>query len=201
MEFLRFLCKIIYKVFIRVKVFCPEKMPEEGAVIVAPNHETMLDMFMIGYRLKRYVKWISKAENFKFKPFGAILRKLGSFPVRRGEGDVGAASQAINYLNNGEALGIFPQGTRSRGRGLSLKPKSGFLRLALATDAYVVPVAIWGKIRLFGKAYVRFGDPVKAPELIDPGQSKNKEALNAAAEEFMCDRVYGIMEVPDDENN
>ena len=197
MAFLRLLFRFIFSVFMRVKVLDAGKMPESGACIVAPNHETMLDMFMIGFRIKRKICWMAKQSLFKFKPFGWLIKKLGAYPVKRDNHDVGAASRTVELLKGGEAVGIFPQGTRSKGRGLSLPVKPGFIRLALDTGALVVPVAIWGKIRLFGKVYVRFGDPFDARELVRDGDPADKAFLKEAAHSYM-EKIYAMMEAPDD---
>ena len=194
MWFLRLICRFIFRVFVPTKVFYPERMPESGACVVASNHETMLDMFMIGYRIRRKVKWLAKQSLFKFKPFGWLLKKCGAFPVKRDNRDVAAVTHCLELLHEGEAIGIFPQGTRSKGRGLSLTPKTGFLRMAVLSGAPVVPVAIWGKIRLFGKVYVKFGEPILAEQLIDPDKAEDKAAQHEAAEAYMR-RVYAMMEV------
>lgn len=83
MEFLRVLCKIFFSVFLRVRVIDADKMPREGGVIVAANHESMLDMFMIGYRVPRYIKWMAKEELFKNKLVAKFITACGAYPVKR----------------------------------------------------------------------------------------------------------------------
>ena len=73
MEVLRVICRFIFFFFIRVKVYDEEKVPESGGLVVAANHESMLDMFMIGYKLPRYLKWMAKEEIFKNKILGISL--------------------------------------------------------------------------------------------------------------------------------
>lgn len=198
MWFLRIICRIIFKIFVPVTVLNKEKMPAEGACIVAPNHETMMDMFMIGYKIKRKINWMAKQELFKFKPFGWLIKKCGAYPVKRDNHDVGGANHTVNLLKNGEAVGIFPQGTRSKGRGLALIPKPGFIRLALDTDAKIVPIAIWGKIRIFGRVYVKFGDPVDSAVLLEGAAPSDKDAVKNAAVKYM-ENVYAMMEITDED--
>ncbi|MBP5780112.1 MAG: 1-acyl-sn-glycerol-3-phosphate acyltransferase [Clostridia bacterium] len=198
MWFLRIICRIIFKIFVPVTVLNKEKMPSEGACVVAPNHETMMDMFMIGYKIKRKIKWMAKQELFKFKPFGWLIKKCGAYPVKRDNHDVGGANHTVNLLKSGEAVGIFPQGTRSKGRGLALVPKPGFIRLALDTDAKIVPIAIWGKIRIFGRVYVKFGDPVDPAALLEGALPSDKEAVKNAAVRYM-ENVYAMMEITDED--
>ena len=198
MWFLRIICRIIFKIFVPVTVLNKEKMPAEGACIVAPNHETMMDMFMIGYKIKRKINWMAKQELFKFKPFGWLIKKCGAYPVKRDNHDVGGANHTVNLLKNGEAVGIFPQGTRSKGRGLALIPKPGFIRLALDTDAKIVPIAIWGKIRIFGRVYVKFGDSVDPAVMLEGAAPSDKDAVKNAAVKYM-ENVYAMMEITDED--
>lgn len=196
MLFLKFIFRIVFKIFVPVTVLNRDKFPKEGALIVAPNHETMMDMFMIGYKIKRKIKWMAKQELFKFKPFGWLIKKCGAYPVKRDNHDVAGANHTIGLLKEGEAVGIFPQGTRSKGRGLSLPVKPGFLRLAIDGGAKIVPIAIWGKIRIFGRVYVKFGDPIDPLEMLNGAKPGDKEAVKAATEKYMAD-VYAMMEVTD----
>ena len=117
MEFLRVLCKIFFSVFLRVRVIDADKMPREGGVIVAANHESMLDMFMIGYRVPRYIKWMAKEELFKNKLVAKFITACGAYPVKRSTRDVSAARTTFEMLERGEPVGIFPQGTRAKGIG------------------------------------------------------------------------------------
>ncbi len=194
MEFVRTLFRLIFKLFVRTRVFYPEKMPKEGPVVVVANHESMLDMFLIGYRVPRYIKWMAKEELFRYKLLGKLLRSLGAYPVKRGARDVGAARNTKSLLEQGEAIGIFPQGTRSKGRGTQLQAKPGFIRFAVEGDALIQPVAIWGKIRLFGKVYVRFGEPFSPKDVLG-ADGNDRQAVQRLATETL-DNIYAMMEVP-----
>lgn len=195
MEFVRWLFRIIFKVFVRTKVYGAEQVPAQGPVVVVSNHESMLDMFLIGYRVPRYIKWMAKEELFKNKLFGKLLMALGAYPVKRGSRDVGAARTTKELLEKGEIIGIFPQGTRSKGRGKKLPAKPGFVRFAIDGEAMIQPVAIWGKIRLFGKVYVRFGQPFSVKERLDADHLNDRAAIQQLAAETLDD-IYDMMEVP-----
>lgn len=199
MEFLRVICRFIFFFFIRVKVYGAEKVPQSGGLVVAANHESMLDMFMIGYRLPRYLKWMAKEEIFKNKLLGKIFTACGAYPVKRNSRDLSAARTTFELLEKGEAVGIFPQGTRSRGNGRNNKAKHGVSKFAIEAGVPVQPVAIWGKIRLFGKVYVRFGDPVVLPQPAE-GEKYTKEDYTKMAQEIL-DGIYSLMEVSADGNN
>ena len=130
MEFLRVLCKIFFSVFLRVRVIDADKMPREGGVIVAANHESMLDMFMIGYRVPRYIKWMAKEELFKNKLVAKFITACGAYPVKRSTRDVSAARTTFEMLERGEPVGIFPQGTRAKGNGRTHRAKHGVAKFA-----------------------------------------------------------------------
>ena len=197
MEFLRLICRFIFKIFLPTKVYNAEAVPAEGPVIIASNHETMMDMFMIGYRVKRYVKWMAKSELFRFKPFGWFLKKLGAYPVKRNTKDTQAVRTTDELLQKGEVVGIFPQGTRSRGRGRSLPVKAGFVRFAADNDATVVPVAVWGKLHIFGKGRVRFGTPFKVSDFVPEGEELTKEKIREIAEQTVSG-IYDMIEAGDE---
>ena len=101
MEFLRILCKIFFSLFVRVRVIDADKMPREGGLVVAANHESMLDMFMIGYRVPRYIKWMAKEELFKNKLIAKFITACGAYPVKRSARDVSAARTTFEMLEKG----------------------------------------------------------------------------------------------------
>ena len=118
-------------------------MPSTGGVILAANHLTNFDVFLLQFALNRPLFFMGKAELFQ-NPFQDwLLRQLGGFPVQRGERDTWALQHAEYLLNEGQVLGMFPEGTRSYGKGLGIA-KTGTARLALSAQCPVVPVAIFG---------------------------------------------------------
>ena len=195
MEFVRWIFRVIFKLFVRTTVFDAEKVPAQGPVVVVSNHESMLDMFLIGYRVPRYIKWMAKEEIFRNKLLAKLFTALGAYPVKRGARDVGAARTTKELLERGEIIGIFPQGTRSKGKKGRLPAKPGFVRFAVDGDAMIQPVAIWGKIRWFGKAYVRFGEPFSVKEKLGEDHLNDRAAIQQLAAETL-DGIYNIMEVP-----
>ncbi len=199
MEFLRILCKIFFSLFVRVRVIDADKMPREGGLVVAANHESMLDMFMIGYRVPRYIKWMAKEELFKNKLIAKFITACGAYPVKRSARDVSAARTTFEMLEKGEPVGIFPQGTRSKGNGRAHKAKHGVAKFAVEADVPVQPVAIWGKFRLFGRVYVRFGDPIRLPQSTEDTKYTKEEYQKMSQE--ILDTIYMLMEVPEIENH
>jgi 1-acyl-sn-glycerol-3-phosphate acyltransferase len=139
-------------IWLRLQRFKREHAKVGGPLIVAANHRSFLDPFVIGASLpwRRPIQFVAKAELFESRWQGWLLNRLGAFPIRRGEADEEAMKTARLALERGGSLVIFPEGTRIRPGSLGT-PKRGVGRLALETGAPVLPVAV------FGTEYVRRG--------------------------------------------
>jgi 1-acyl-sn-glycerol-3-phosphate acyltransferase len=151
-----------------------KNIPKKGPVILAANHRSFLDPFVIGCLIRRPVYFVAKKELFEKRWQGWILNRLGAFPVKRGESDEESMATARGVLERGGALVIFPEGTRHRSGPLG-RPKRGVGRLALETGAPVVPIAVMGtdrarrglKIRPVW-VRVRCGKPLRFPRVENP---------------------------------
>ncbi|MET0559191.1 MAG: 1-acyl-sn-glycerol-3-phosphate acyltransferase [Solirubrobacterales bacterium] len=119
--------------------------PVRGGLIVASNHRSFLDPFVVGGCLpwRRPMNYVAKVELFRRPLQGWILSRLGAFPIRRGESDEEAMETARGIVERGGTVCIFPEGTRIR-RGTLGEPKRGVGRLALQTGAPVIPTAVIG---------------------------------------------------------
>jgi 1-acyl-sn-glycerol-3-phosphate acyltransferase len=126
----------------RIEVIGGEHIPAEGACILAANHESVVDPFILGVATTREIRYMSKAELFRNRAAAAALRSLGAFPVERGGGDRVAFGEASELLHAGEILGIFPQGTSKQ--RIERPWHRGAARLALVTGAPIVPVRMTG---------------------------------------------------------
>jgi 1-acyl-sn-glycerol-3-phosphate acyltransferase len=120
-----------------------DHIPRSGPLILASNHRSFLDPFVIGTLVRRPVYYMAKRELFEKRFQGWILNALGAFPVDRGTGDSDAIETARAILARGDCVVIFPEGTRTRSGALRT-PRRGVGRLALETGAPVVPVAVFG---------------------------------------------------------
>ena len=134
--------------FMKLEVSGLEHLPSEGAVVVAANHVTNFDVFPMQISLPRPIFYMGKAELFKLGLVDAVFRRMGAFPVHRGEKDQWAMRHAARILEHGQVLGMFPEGTRSRGRGLGVA-KTGAARLAIDARCPIVPMALTGSDRFF----------------------------------------------------
>jgi 1-acyl-sn-glycerol-3-phosphate acyltransferase len=120
-----------------------EHIPASGPVLLAANHRSFFDPFVIGALTKRPVYYIAKRELFERRWQAWLLNSLGAFPVDRGAGDEHAMDTARAILERGDCVVIFPEGTRVRPGPLG-RPHRGVGRLALQTGARVVPIAVMG---------------------------------------------------------
>ena len=161
---------VLIKIIFRVKVIGLENEPEKGGHLVCANHSSLWDPAMLGACLKkRQVKFMAKAELFKIPLLGFFFKALGAFPVNRKGGDIKAIKTTIELVQNGECVGIFPQGTRCRGvspRTTTIKGGTGMCAYRAHCD--IIPVAIVNKKRkmsFFGKTFVVIGAPIKFDEL------------------------------------
>jgi glycerol-3-phosphate dehydrogenase (NAD(P)+) len=133
-----------FLIYLRMKRMGREHIPAEGPVILASNHRSFFDPFVIGTMTRRPVYYVAKKELFQYnRILSWVLNALGAFPVDRGVGDQDTIETAKAILNRGEIVLMFPEGTRTRPGSLG-KPKRGVGRLALETGAPVVPIAIIG---------------------------------------------------------
>ena len=152
-----------------------------GGVLLASNHRSFLDPFVIGCCVRRPIYFMAKQELFENRFAGWILNALGAFPVRRGESDEQAMATALALLERGEAVVIFPEGTRHRSGPLR-PPKRGVGRLVLESGVPVVPIAVTGTERarrgiLFRpvRVDIRCGRPLTYPRVEAPSRDLANE--------------------------
>src|SRR3954471_9454323 len=156
--------------FFRIRRVGREHVPD-GAVILASNHRSFLDPFVVGICLNRPVYFVAKKELFDKRIAGWFLNCLGAFPIRRGESDEESVETAKQILARGDALVIFPEGTRIREGSLG-SAKRGVGRLALESGPPCVPFAVHGPERARRgwrlkpvKVKVRLGRPLTFPRV------------------------------------
>jgi 1-acyl-sn-glycerol-3-phosphate acyltransferase len=131
-------------VYLRMSRIGGDHIPKHGPAIIASNHRSFFDPFVIGTMTRRPMYYVAKRELFQIHPvLSWLLSALGAFPVDRGRGDRDTIETARALLARGQIVLIFPEGTRTRPGPLGA-PKRGVGRLALETGAPVIPVAVIG---------------------------------------------------------
>jgi 1-acyl-sn-glycerol-3-phosphate acyltransferase len=140
------LCTPIVRWWGRLEVSGLEHMPLTGPVLLAGNHDSYWDPIAVGLAAlpRRQIHALAKSSLWK-PGIGKVLDGMGQIPIDRGQGDARAMDRAISDLRAGACIGIFPEGTRSKGR--TLRARSGFGRLAAEVpEAQVVCVAVTGTV-------------------------------------------------------
>src|ERR671910_437097 len=161
---MRWVVKAAILVYFRLRRLGTEHIPE-GGVILASNHRSFLDPFAIGCCLGRPIYFVAKQELFKNPLLGWVLNCLGAFPIRRGAADEESVATSLALLERGEAVVIFPEGTRIRTGSLA-PPQGGAWGVRSPGPTWGPPGRGW-RIKPV-KVHIRFGPPVTFPRVEDP---------------------------------
>lgn len=175
----------------RMQVEGLETVPEHGPLLIVGNHDSHWDPVMVGIAAleRRQIRALAKSELWDVRGLGPILNGMGQIPIERGKGDKEALAKAIEALRSGVCIGVFPEGTRSRGK--VLRARSGLGRLALEVpEAHVTLVAIEGTTDLTGfprrpRIRIRFFNPVGGQPRPDEGPSELSARLLSEIRELV----------------
>lgn len=191
-RFLAAIVRPLVHIFYRLEVRGLENIPADGRCIICPNHTSNIDPVLLIVTLRRQIYFMAKAELFKNKLLAKLFRTLGAFPVERGKGDGVAISEAENILRNGEQLGLFIEGARSK-TGDFLRPRAGCAMIAYQTNSPIIPVCITGakehKVKFLRKAIISIGKPISVFELNIKNET-SKEFRDASR--FIMERIKSL---------
>lgn len=186
-----------FKIFFRVEVDGKENIPTDEAFIVCSNHTSNLDPPLLGACVPFKLAFMAKEELFKNKVFGALIRSLGAFPVRRGTGDIGALRSAVKLLKSGNRIVVFPEGGRSDGKHLR-RGKPGAALIAAKAGVGILPVGIEGRYKPFGKIKVHIGKMIRLDEYTE--RKLESEDLKAVTDEMIMPAISMLSGVKTYEN-
>ncbi|MFD8019635.1 lysophospholipid acyltransferase family protein [Streptomyces lavendulae] len=188
----------LLRMLFRPRIEGLENIPPDGAAIVAGNHLSFSDHFLMPAILKRRITFLAKAEYFtgpglKGRLTAAFFRSAGQIPVDRSGKDAGQAAlrEGLGVLARGELLGIYPEGTRSHD-GRLYKGKVGVAAMALGAGVPVVPCAMVGtfeiqppgrRIPKIRRVTIRFGAPMEFSRYA--GMERERAVLRAVTDEIM----------------
>ncbi|EGL17177.1 MULTISPECIES: lysophospholipid acyltransferase family protein [unclassified Paenibacillus] len=179
-HFARGVCNVVYSLLFRIRVIGKDNIPEHGGVLLCSNHISNFDPPLVGIRLKRKVHFMAKAELFQIPVLGLIISKIGAFPVKRGGVSKETIKGTLNLLRDGNVLGIFPEGSR-KNPGVG---KKGAAMFALKSGAAVVPTAIIGDYKVFGRMTVIYGKPLDLTPFSEAGSADLEQVTEYIMQEI-----------------
>ena len=187
--------------FAKMEIRGAENLPREGAFVMAPNHHSEFDPLTVAvatWRMGRAPRFMAKESLFRVPVLGAAMKATGMVPVSRGKsGASQSLAQAKDIVENSRGVIVYPEGTLTRDPDVwPMRGKSGAVRLALAGNIPLIPVAHWGeqqfmprygKLKLFPprrRVTVLVGEAVDLSEFV--GREHEKGVLNAATDRVMA---------------
>ena len=166
-----------------------KNLRKKGPMIIAANHRSNRDVFILGAHVCRKIQFMAKNELFKNKLGGAILKSCGAYPIRRGEPDITAIKITLRLLKNGKTLAIFPEGTRIENTSMQ-DVKNGVAMFASKTESPIVPAFFEKKPRPFRFNRFLIGKPFCLSEILG-ATNLSKEHL-CQASEYISARILEL---------
>jgi 1-acyl-sn-glycerol-3-phosphate acyltransferase len=142
--------KLAWRVLFNIRFTHPERIPQTGSgLIVAANHQTYIDPFWLGIPINRPLRFLAWSEVFDWPLVGKLIQLFGAWPLQIEGSDPAAIRRTLQWLREGGAVVIFPEGGRGPADGKLLRFKGGAVRLALEADVPILPVTIRGAHRVW----------------------------------------------------
>lgn len=190
---LKFLLYFFFAILFRPTIIGKEKIPKDGPVIIAGNHTHFMDCITVAASTKRCVHFLAKSELMK-PPLKWVFCHFGVISVNRNGKDRTALHTAINVLNEGMVIGIFPEGGVNELRG-TLKPfKFGAVKMAQKTEAKIVPFVVSGRYKLLRKSKsgikIEFFDPITVGDDLEAANKQLWNIVNNGVQETVKERPF-----------
>jgi len=190
--------RLMYATYFRWRVCGAENVPASGGVILASNHASFLDPPLVGSGLRRDINYLARESLFRFPGIGALLRSWNAVPVDRDGGGAKGLKIILARLLAGNAIILFPEGTRTPDGQLQ-PARSGIGLTVIKSTAPVVPVRVFGTFAAYGRNHlfprphrvmVKYGRPLDFAQLRAEAQTCDKTRLKAiyqqVADEIMA---------------
>ncbi len=187
------ICMVYFKLVRHLKTIGDPKLPANQGIIVVSNHSSYWDPVVIGCILNRRISYMGKAELFKIPVLSFIIKNFGTFPVDREGIKPSSIRRALELLNDGKVVGIFPEGTRSKTSEM-LNPHLGAAMLALKGGVPLLPVALSGTKGFWGQIKVNVGRPMNLTTL--KRRKVSKEEMERVSQELMTE-ISRLLDVID----
>ncbi len=192
------MCRIAFGTYFRWRVYGADRVPRTGPAILAANHASLLDPPLVGAALKREICYLARESLFHNPLFGAMLRSWNVVPVDRDGGGAAGLRAIMDRLQQGSAVILFPEGTRSMDGALQ-PARQGIALLAIKSEAPVIPIRVFGTFEAYGRnmrlprprpVTLKFGAPLDfghwRAEARVGAKARVKEIYRAAALEIMA---------------
>ncbi len=184
-----YLVRLFFAVFLKIlyrpKVHGIDNIPNRKPFIICSNHLCWMDPIIVGIAIPAgyRIHYMAKKELFSNFIIAYLLRKVGAFPLNRKDADYAAIKRSYQLLQDGQVLGLFPEGSRSK-NGKLQKAYNGAALIAARSGVPVLPVAIAGPYRIFRPLNVFIGKPFVLPPLIYNNREDKK---------FQLEEMSGIL--------
>ena len=152
----------IFMIYYNPRIINKEYIPKDGPILIVGNHKHLYDQCLTIMSTKRGIHYMAKREYFDNKKVAWFFKGCGCISVDRSRKDDAAVQSALSVLNDGGAIGLFPEGTRNKTKEFLLPFKFGAVSMANKTNAYLVPFGITGDYKFRSKNLtIRYGKPFK----------------------------------------
>jgi 1-acyl-sn-glycerol-3-phosphate acyltransferase len=188
----------LFRFYFRWRVYNAERVPLEGAVILASNHASFLDPPLVGAGVRRGINYLARENLFRFPVMGWVLRQWQVVPVDRDGSGAAGLRAILDRLLAGGAIILFPEGTRTRDGKLQ-SARSGIGLTVIKSTAPVVPVRVFGTFEAYGRHFrlprprrvaVKYGQPMLFKQLRAEAKvcskPRLKEIYQQVADELMA---------------
>lgn len=198
--------RLFCRVFFKYEVIGIENVPLEGNVIIAANHKSNLDpIFVASSMTTREVAAVAKKELFDHKILGFILKKLNTIPIDRENTGISTVKQILRAIKDGYVLGLFPEGTRVKGKEFG-QAKAGLSLFASKGKANVVPISVISTYKLFSRVKIYIGEPIDMSQyfrakLTNEDHERISEEIMQVIIKNYCEQADGIVDVEGIEYN
>lgn len=185
---IKFLVRVYFRIAYNLHYEGRKDIPKGEAVIYVANHRSYADPPLVGAGARGKLAFMAKEELFKNKLFAALIGALGAYPVARGKGDTGVIDTAVERLNAGRSMMIFPEGTRSKD-GKVQKGHAGAALVAARSGKKIIPVGVvYGeKLKFRTKLVVKYGEPIIPQDYIEISDEPNPRQLVKLKNRYMAD--------------
>ncbi len=180
--------RFIYATYFRWRVFNAERVPLTGPVILAANHASFIDPPLVGSGIHRGINYLARESLFRFPGIGWLLRKWNAVPVDRDGGGAKGLKIILDRLLDGNAIILFPEGTRTKDGKLQ-PARSGIGLTVIKSNAVVIPVRVFGTYEAYGR---HMKIPLPKPIAVKYGRPMMFEKLRAEAKICSKDRLKQI---------